>query len=538
MVVPLPRLLQTPLFDRSGVVAGTSGLNSLVTCINIIDGAYGYKYSQKNMLVLCSAYSIASSTERQVDLLEQIHLRGVVGVAIKPAYFTDNRIPEALLRRADELALPLIALYDSCPSYAEFITFFANHVFLRGTQEITTKNDLLKIFVHEMSQKGIPGLVESIGTRLNKRVSVLFEDEYYAFPHSGEITPFDRALSDCSSVQHFFPAGEDSDLLCYSSRTNGPPVAEEDKLGIPIKTGQNALAYMWVHGGETPCTCDDAAVLDAAVLACELEMIQILTYQQQEAHRRIQFVEHLLAGKLGTVHEAMLMTRGLNWRLPLELRILVIACDAQTIDNQEIELELGELFRTQKKNIIVFPYQDNITVFLPQSDGNELEFYEDLFAHLSKKFGQDKFRFGIGRVNSLKNAHKSFAQAFHALQIGKTVCPDVRIHFFEQLGMYRLFCQEALPEELRLFCEDYVVTLVNMDANAKLDLLKTLETFFSCQQNYSRAGNALYLHPNTVRYRIETIEKICNVDFNNPTDVLNMRIAMKLLPIMGMGSSH
>lgn len=98
--------------------------------------------------------------------------------------------------------------------------------------------------------------------------------------------------------------------------------------------------------------------------------------------------------------------------------------------------------------------------------------------------------------------------------------------------MFRLCCSDALPEEGRFFCNDYIAPLVEEDSNTKMDLLKTLEVFFACGGNYSRAGNTLYLHPNAVRYRIETISKICGVDFDDPSDVLNMQIALKLLPMI------
>ena len=98
--------------------------------------------------------------------------------------------------------------------------------------------------------------------------------------------------------------------------------------------------------------------------------------------------------------------------------------------------------------------------------------------------------------------------------------------------MFRLCCAEALPAELRLFCQDYVLPIIQVDSYAKLDLLRTLQTFFDCQENYSRAGNMLFLHPNTIRYRIETIGRICDVDFSDPEDVLNVKIALKLLPLL------
>ena len=519
-------MMQSELFTGSRLVAGAAGVDRTVTCINIIDGPFGYQYLKRGMLVLCSAYSIAGSTERQMEMMRRVHEHGVAAMALKAIHFPDNRIPEELCALADELEFPLVSLSDTCPAYADFITYFSNSVYLRGIQAVISKDELLKLLLLEISQRGIEGLVKKMGTLLGRGAAVLFEDTCYLSPQGETATAFAKALSASDSIQRFVPSGTFPGTLRFPDALPSPG----DNLGAKLKTGGNGHNYLWLFGGETPFDEDDAAVLSSAKLVGELEVVQLLNYRQQSARRRRIFIDNLLSGKLKSLHEMLLAAKGLSWRLPLELRVLLITCAGGTVGSQEMELALNRQLERERQSITVFPYQDDLVVLLPVAE--KTASCEGLLEIMSACFEGEGFYFGLGRRVSLKDTHVSYAQAKYALQAGRAIAPERHMFRFEEMGMFRLYCAAALPEELRLFCQDYVLPIIQVDSYAKLDLLRTLQTFFDCKENYSRAGNMLYLHPNTIRYRIETIGRICHVDFNDPEDVLNMKIALKLLPLV------
>ena len=515
--------MQSELFAGSRLVAGAAGVDRTVTCINIIDGPFGYQYLKEGMLVLCSAYSIAGSTQRQMEMMRQVHSRGVAAMALKAVHFPDNRIPQALCELADALSFPLISLSDTCPAYADFITYFSNSVYLRGVQSVVSKDELLKLLLLEIGQRGIEGLVRKMSSLLDRAAAVLFEDSCCHFPQGEDSAAFVKALSARGGSRSFAPAEGFPGLLRF-------PGAAADCLGVKLKSGSSGRNYLWLFGGAQPFDDDDAAALDAAELVCELEIVQFLNYQQQSARRRRIFIDNLLSGKLKSLHEMLLVAKGLSWRLPLELQVLLITSPGGAVGSQEMELGLDERFQQEGRAVTVFPYQDDLVVLLPA--GEDAVPCEAVAETLASCFPGQTFRFGLGRRVGLKDTHISYAQARYALRAGRRISPERSIIRFEEMGMFRLCCAEAMPAELRLFCQDYVLPIIQVDSYAKLDLLRTLQTFFDCQENYSRAGNMLFLHPNTIRYRIETIGRICDVDFSDPEDVLNVKIALKLLPLL------
>lgn len=535
MFVPLGEMLKADVFRGAELVTERLGMERIVTSINVVDGAKGYDYAGKDMFVLCSAYSIAKTSKQQVEFIEQMAERGVIAVALKPEHFKDGIIPHVLKARAETLGLSLIALPNISVSYADFFNFFASNIFCRGTSEFISKDTLLKTLIENMSYKGLPWLVEYLHFISGNNISVLFNDIHYTFPENDKSTDFALFLSKYSSARNVIPSPKFPGMSAFV----GKELVGKEKegcllhaLGVSFNFDLNTVGEIWFYKEDTEMNSNDAVMLDCSKLACELEINQLLIYHQQQACIKYRFIEHLLTGQVQTLHESMLYAKALNWRLPMELRIFVIDCSTASSMLQEMELVVNNILEKQRMRIVVYPHNGQLVILLPIHDETGIRLCDAILTELQHKFPKHRFSGGLGREVQLQNIRLGYEQAVYSLQIGATIFPERSIHDFKKLGLFRLYCPFALPQEIEAFCSDYLGTLIRVDAETKLDLLKTLKAYFDYGENFSRTGNELFLHPNTIRYRIETIEKMCDVDFSNPDDTLNIKIALQLLPLL------
>jgi purine catabolism regulator len=99
---------------------------------------------------------------------------------------------------------------------------------------------------------------------------------------------------------------------------------------------------------------------------------------------------------------------------------------------------------------------------------------------------------------------------------------------FEQLRIYRLLFPLAGTGELRSFYEETLGRLVEYDAKHSGELVRTLEVFFASDGNLQRAADTLYLHRNTLSYRLERIEEISGLSLRDPEDRLCLQLALKM----------
>lgn len=126
-------------------------------------------------------------------------------------------------------------------------------------------------------------------------------------------------------------------------------------------------------------------------------------------------------------------------------------------------------------------------------------------------------------VNDLKSVSKSYKEAMMALEVGKIFYSESRVAAYNSLGIGRLIYQ--LPENL---CRMYVDEIFGENAALDFDeeTINTVNTFFENSLNISETSRQLYVHRNTLVYRIEKLQKQTGLDIRIFDDALTLKIAL------------
>jgi purine catabolism regulator len=96
------------------------------------------------------------------------------------------------------------------------------------------------------------------------------------------------------------------------------------------------------------------------------------------------------------------------------------------------------------------------------------------------------------------------------LKIGSVAFPDQKILDYNDLGI--LTWLDVPDEELKLLLDDFSAL---MNAEKNRELLHTLKVYLENNMNYSLTAEKLYVNINTIRRRIEKVNELVNVDWNN-----------------------
>ena len=131
---------------------------------------------------------------------------------------------------------------------------------------------------------------------------------------------------------------------------------------------------------------------------------------------------------------------------------------------------------------------------------------------------------GIGTtVNNLKNLAKSFKEAQTALEVGKAFDTEKTIISYDNLGIARLIYQ--LPTTL---CETFLKEVFKRGSIENLDqeTLFTIQRFFENNLNVSETSRKLFVHRNTLVYRLEKIKKITGLDLREFDHAIIFKIAL------------
>lgn len=132
-------------------------------------------------------------------------------------------------------------------------------------------------------------------------------------------------------------------------------------------------------------------------------------------------------------------------------------------------------------------------------------------------------------VQELKDVSKSYKEAKLALDVGKIFYAEHNVVAYSALGIGRLIYQ--LPINLcRIFIEEIFGNNVPSDLDE--ETLNTINKFFENNLNVSETSRQLFVHRNTLVYRIEKIQKSTGLDLRNFDDALTFKIALMVVDYM------
>jgi purine catabolism regulator len=98
--------------------------------------------------------------------------------------------------------------------------------------------------------------------------------------------------------------------------------------------------------------------------------------------------------------------------------------------------------------------------------------------------------------------------------------------YFGDLSVYRLLFQLEGKPELEDFCRKTLGPLLDYEGGG--DLIETLEAFFDRLGNLSQTAEKLFIHRNSLLYRMERISQLTGLDLNNPDTRLAVHLALKV----------
>lgn len=136
--------------------------------------------------------------------------------------------------------------------------------------------------------------------------------------------------------------------------------------------------------------------------------------------------------------------------------------------------------------------------------------------------------FSVGNAYpTLGQIDQSHTQAHLVFEERKTQQLSEPIITYENKGMLHLF-NHLEHNDVRFFCQTILQELAYPEDASLIELRKTLHVYLNAQSEIARTASALFVHRNTVKYRIQRVEEILALSVSSPENSLNLRLALEL----------
>ena len=124
-------------------------------------------------------------------------------------------------------------------------------------------------------------------------------------------------------------------------------------------------------------------------------------------------------------------------------------------------------------------------------------------------------------------ARRRMREAADAARIARSLTAEGGAISYEELGAYRYLVHLELDEAPHDRYGQAVQALIEYDERRNAQLLETLERFLASRSSVTASARALYIHPNTVRQRLDRIEQITGLELRD-ADLLSLELALKV----------
>lgn len=285
---------------------------------------------------------------------------------------------------------------------------------------------------------------------------------------------------------------------------------------------EQQLEYILIAGG----TGEDVYTMGKLVAF----QIQSLLVAYKERFDKDNFIKNLLLDNLLLVD---IYSRAKKLHIQTDAkRVTMIIETADGRDNNILET-MRTYFGNNSKDFITAVDENNVIVVKDLSEGDPVKEIEKAVKSAEGfliKEGMKGIRISYGTVvNEIKEVSRSYKEARMALDVGKIFFDERDIVAYSELGIGRLIYQLPIP-----LCKMFIREIFGGKSPDDFDeeTLTTINKFFENSLNVSETSRQLFIHRNTLVYRLDKLQKSTGLDLRVFEDAITFKIALMVVKYM------
>jgi len=561
--------LKLPALDGIKLSAGSQGLNHLIRNVNILDHPDSFDWLQPGDLILTTGFVFGNNPADLKKLIDELSALSCSGLCIKTKRFWEE-VPEAIIDAANNKQFPIIEI-PLAYSFSKIIDIVIEQTKRNEDsllqRHIKNHNELLSCLLSggnlEEVTKRIVEMINNplivVDSKWNLLSYADHEDNRYRLNQTFIL------IEGAPVFPRSFLDSLPKDILNYRKaikrtiRVNGVDIACRI---LPIRAMNEHFGYLVAWESVSKLYSIEYMALEQAATIVAFDRIKHKEVEESKQLLRKDFINDLLSGRItsqSALH-SLSETYGLNPDRKYACFVIKVN-QANGISEDQVVLWRNQWNTIAQKIISIVEaesvkenrrfysvYRGNIIICFLQlnNEDNPAKLEPSLTSLFENIYGSTKINLpntsliiGIGRgIYDLFDIRKSFLEAQESISLQKILPVRTNIIFYENQSVFRLLLSIKSPDQIQDFFSSTIKKLVDYDTEKGTDLLHTLDVFLGAQMNVSNAAKEMFLHRNTLAYRVEKIQSILQVDFTNSEEILKLQLGLRIWRIMQLGKDE
>ena len=552
MYITVREMLKIGVLQKANVICGKSGLNNIVKSVTVMDVPDISKWLKGNEFLLTNAFTIKDDIVAQKKLINDLNSKNVAALGIKLKRFIDE-VPEEMILLSNMYNIPIIELPVEI-SWIDVIEPVMQEIInkhLRILEEtIQINNELMDSASNSTDLDTLCKSVEKLIKRPTAVIGLNFNLIEKSDNPIWETIDFEKLNNDSINPYVF------SNEITVNKNIYVLNNKQFQSIGMnailsPIEKNKINYGYIIILlkvEGEDLENHDILCLAQASVVA----LLEFTIKRSIENVSRIfynSFLTSLIDGTFGNKKEIYSRAKFIGRTLYEKYSIVLV--NLSVFKNYTLKLENIEinevlmynlninLVNTLHRNIpqisdaLIYFKNDFLVLFLPNKyeiTTNFKKIIVNIQKSLSTYVKNQTIKVGVGDFHGLIDIPKSYYEANTAIKLTDTFI-NKNIIYFDQLGILKIFIDKNDNidiETLKRYHNRIILPILSNDKKTGSNLFETLDTFIKYNLSILKTSENLYIHKNTLRFRLNKIENLLNVSINNSEDIFNITLSLKI----------
>lgn len=484
--ITLSELLRLPVLKDAKVISGEKGLNRMVKFVDIMEVPDVQGWLREGELLLTTAYSIRHDPTLLPKLVEELAKAKAAALAIKPERFLHD-MPIEMLQMSNNYQLPIIQLPNKIP-YMDITNAVMEQIIDKQGSLLRRSEEIYKnLTTLVLENQGIQAVADNVAGLLKSSIRLV--DKTGETIVQSPLAIADKLSSDTKSWN-----------IIVDKQLEGRLFIEKESLD------------------ELELIC-----VEQARLVFSLELMRRKTAIETEKKIRGDFIDELLSGL--PLSKQVIINKGnqLGLNSEADWEIAIIESESETIslfiDKMYVFIH-QESQRLHVKSHIHRQGDKYILLLASTRPGKESKNRSDMpfsWNEILIPYMNDwkDIRLGLGRKTQLSNLNHSYLEAKKALMIGSRMNNKARVFTYEEIEILDLLIDASEHVDMETYVENKIGNLCKYDQENGMDLIITLYHYLSTGGSLMETAKRLFIHRNSVKYRIDRIKQLTNIDLDN-----------------------
>ncbi|WP_461207798.1 PucR family transcriptional regulator [Clostridium sp. DL1XJH146] len=175
-------------------------------------------------------------------------------------------------------------------------------------------------------------------------------------------------------------------------------------------------------------------------------------------------------------------------------------------------------------------YEDYIVILYDFEEKHFISLYtEEKYEELERFVDTNNIFLGISKeFEELLDLRENFDHTVKTIEIAKKLNKDKNINLYKDIQFYDFISQAQKTVDIQNFFYDDLNILLEYDKKNKTEFYDTLYVYLKNNQNIVVSAKELYIHRNTMKYRLGKIVKLTNIDFENEEQMFQLYFSIKV----------